>query len=110
VASKLKPKSTTRQSTNYLRCQTHIFQDKPAPSANFQFDKNKLTPFQQYLIETKSMERPFTGNLWDELSTGFYHCAVCDSRLFTFNHKYQSKTGYPSFWAAIEGRVKTLDE
>lgn len=56
------------------------------------------------------MERPFTGNLWHELSTGFYHCAVCDSRLFTFNHKFQSQNGYPTFWRAIEGSISTDDE
>lgn len=69
-----------------------------------------LSPFQNYLLQTKAMERPFTGNLWHELSTGFYHCAVCDTRLFTFNHKYQSHTGHATFWGAIGGTVSTVDE
>ena len=56
------------------------------------------------------MERPFTGNLWGERATGFYHCAVCDTRLFTFDHKFESKTGFASFWKAITGRVNIIDE
>ena len=56
------------------------------------------------------MERPFTGNLWGELSTGFYHCVVCDTRLFTFNHKFQSQTGHASFWRSIDNRVGIIEE
>ena len=54
------------------------------------------------------MERPFTGRLWDEMSPGFYHCVACNTRLFTFNHKYQAQTGYASFWRSIDGTVRTL--
>jgi len=44
------------------------------------------------------------------MSAGFYHCIVCNTRLFTYNHKFQPNTGYASFWRAIDQTVVTLDE
>lgn len=44
------------------------------------------------------MERPFTGDKWFEKDVGYYHCTVCESRLFTWDHKFQSPTGMATFW------------
>lgn len=79
-------------------------------SVQLEDKKLDLTPYQQYLHETKSMERPFTGNLWGELSTGFYHCAVCNTRLFSFDQKIEGTSGYASFYDCVEKRVNVLDE
>jgi peptide methionine sulfoxide reductase MsrB len=56
------------------------------------------------------MERSYTGNLWGEISPGFYHCAVCDTRLFTFDQKFNSDTGYACFYDCVDKRVTVLDE
>ena len=110
VLNKIKNKEKLRQGSTIPRCPTHLFNDQPIPKATLETNRHLLSPAQQYLIETKSMERPFTGNLWAESSAGFYHCAVCDLRLFTFNHKYQANIGYASFWRAVDGRVNTVEE
>jgi peptide methionine sulfoxide reductase MsrB len=109
VLNKIRHKERLRQGTNFARCPTHLFNDQPIPNQNYLINKTQLSPYQQYLVDTKSLERPFTGNLWAEISTGFYHCRVCDMRLFTYNHKYNANTGYASFWRAIDNRVKVLD-
>lgn len=56
------------------------------------------------------MERPYTGNLWGEVSPGFYHCAVCRTRLFTFDQKIKSESGFASFYDYVEKRVRVVDE
>lgn len=78
--------------------------------ATYEDRKLDLTPHQQYLIETKSMERPYIGNLWGEITPGFYHCAVCDTRLFSFDHKIKSESGYASFYNYVEKRVSVVEE
>jgi peptide-methionine (R)-S-oxide reductase len=103
VLSRLKQENRLLDPTRFPRAPTDAIPHAPAPAS-------ALSPFQQYLASSKAMERPFTGRLWHELSTGFYHCAACDARLFTFNHKFQSHTGYPTFWRAIESTVSTVEE
>ena len=46
-------------------------------------------------------ERAFTGKYWDCHLKGTYHCAACDSALFASDHKYDSGSGWPSFWQPI---------
>ena len=43
-------------------------------------------------------ERPFTGDLWWIKDVGIYECINCTSKLFMSDHKYTSKSGYPTFW------------
>jgi hypothetical protein len=109
IINKLKDKERLGQGSTFERCPTHIFNDQPTPKATYESSKHLLSPYQQFLIDTKALERPFAGKFWAELSTGFYHCAVCDTRLFTFNHKFQSNTGHATFWRHIEDRVRTVD-
>ena len=52
-------------------------------------------------------ERPFTSPLNDEKRTGTYVCAACHLPLFSSDTKYDSGTGWPSFWAAIEAHIGT---
>ena len=44
------------------------------------------------------------------MSTGFYHCVVCETRLFTFDQKIKSDSGYASFYSFVEDRVNVLEE
>jgi peptide-methionine (R)-S-oxide reductase len=47
-------------------------------------------------------ERAFTGHLWDEKRSGVYHCACCELPLFEGATKFDSGSGWPSFWAPVE--------
>ncbi len=59
----------------------------------------------------KGTERAFTGALWDEKRPGVYRCACCDLPLFDAAAKYESGTGWPSFWRPIsEDRVAERDD
>lgn len=67
-----------------------------------------LTPEQYDVLRRAGTERAFSGELWDEHRAGTYRCAGCGSDLFTSDTKFESGTGWPSFFApAAHGRVTT---
>ena len=65
----------------------------------------QLTPMQYAVLREEATERPFTSPLNDEKRAGVFHCAGCDQELFLSETKYDSGTGWPSFWQEIEGKV-----
>ena len=60
------------------------------------------------MTQCSATERPFTGKYVDHKADGTYRCVCCDAPLFSSEHKYDSGSGWPSFWLPLAGEaVKT---
>ena len=69
--------------------------------------KKRLSPESYYILREEGTERAFSSKLNDEKRKGIFHCAGCDLPLFLSDKKYDSGTGWPSFWESIKGSVET---
>ena len=63
--------------------------------------REKLTPEQYHVTREAGTERPFSGPYWDDKTPGIYHCICCDTPLFDADTKYDSGTGWPSFFQPV---------
>jgi peptide-methionine (R)-S-oxide reductase len=71
----------------------------------------KLTPLQYAVTQEAQTERAFTGAYWDNHAEGTYRCIVCESPLFESGTKFESGTGWPSFYDIAEhGNVTTHED
>ena len=70
--------------------------------------KAELTPEQYEILRNKGTERAFTGELLHNKDTGIYSCAACNNPLFKSDTKYDSGSGWPSFWEPISKDAVTL--
>jgi peptide-methionine (R)-S-oxide reductase len=69
-----------------------------------------LTPAQFNVLRQHGTERPFTSALNDEHRAGVFRCAACDLPLYRSETKFDSGTGWPSFYAPIEDAVRTAND
>jgi len=73
--------------------------------------RETLTPEQYRVLREKGTESPFTGALNENKASGVYRCAGCGAELFRAETKFDSGTGWPSFWQPAEGdAVRTEDD
>ena len=84
-----------------------------AKSGNFEITRSgeewrrMLTPAQYGVLRQHATERPGSSPLDRELRAGTYHCAGCELALFSSTTKFESHTGWPSFWKPLDGAVGT---
>ena len=72
--------------------------------------RRRLTREQYYVLRAHGTERAGTSPLNGEKRAGTYHCAGCDLPLFSSETKYESGTGWPSFWAPLENAIGTSED
>ncbi len=72
--------------------------------------KKALTSEQYDIMRLKGTELPFTGKLLHNKEKGTYSCAACGAELFSSGTKFESGTGWPSFWAPLSGKAVELRE
>jgi peptide-methionine (R)-S-oxide reductase len=65
--------------------------------------REKLDPMAYAVLREEATERAFSGELWDEKREGRYDCGGCGAALFSSDAKYESGTGWPSFFQPLEG-------
>jgi len=63
--------------------------------------KKELSPMEFYVLRQQGTERAYTGELTDNKKQGTYYCAACGLALFSSKHKYNSETGWPSFYQTL---------
>ena len=72
---------------------------------------SKLSPIQYAVTQDAHTEPPFTGVYWDNHDAGTYRCVVCDAPLFDSETKFESGSGWPSFYDVAEkGRVEQRED
>ncbi len=91
-------------------------QVQAAPESSFEVTKTDaewrslLTPAQYNVLRQHGTERPFSSELNGQHGQGTYQCAACDLPLFSSETKFESGTGWPSFFAPIEGAIATTTD
>jgi len=72
--------------------------------------QKQLTPQQFKVARRKGTERAFTGEYWDHHETGVYRCVCCAAELFSSEHKFDSGTGWPSYWRPVQEENVATEE
>jgi peptide-methionine (R)-S-oxide reductase len=83
--------------------------DKKIEKSDAEWQK-ELDPLQHHVLRHHGTERPFTSPLNNEKRTGVFRCAGCGEPLFDSSTKYESGSGWPSFWAVKDNAVETSSD
>jgi peptide-methionine (R)-S-oxide reductase len=84
--------------------------ESKAPGAKTDAEwRAELTPEQYRVLRQKGTERSFSGDLWDEHRAGTYRCAGCGKELFLSDAKFESGTGWPSFFEPADPSAVATD-
>ena len=109
-------RSTDSTSTDSISTDSAIAVDLNKATKKYQIMKTEdewkqvLTPEQFRVLRKHGTERSFSSPLDKEYSKGTYNCAGCDLPLFTSDTKFNSRTGWPSFFQPIEGAIATTTD
>jgi peptide-methionine (R)-S-oxide reductase len=71
--------------------------------------REELTPEQYAVLRRQGTEPPFTGRYWNVKDDGMYHCAGCGAPLFSSDTKFESGTGWPSFYEPATAQAVEVD-
>lgn len=84
--------------------------DTPFPRLTDEQWKERLTTEQYAVTREAATEPPFTGKYWNTKEPGVYRCVACSNELFRSDTKFESGSGWPSFYAAVDdGRITTKE-
>ena len=73
--------------------------------------QEQLSPEQFRICRKKGTEQAFSGNYWDSKEIGIYQCVCCGNKLFNSNSKFDSGTGWPSFYQAVDSeKISTKED
>lgn len=72
--------------------------------------REQLTPDQYYITRQKGTEAPFTGALYRNHADGMYHCVACGAELFKSDAKFESGSGWPSFYLPVDNSAVETHE
>ena len=99
----MKPTEPTSDSTSDTSAILHQSASGKELRAQFAADVSRLDELARQVTQDEGTERAFSGALWDEKREGSYLCVVCSEPLFSSAHKFDSGTGWPSFWRPVAG-------
>lgn len=72
--------------------------------------KQQLTPDQFYVCRQHGTEAPFSGTYYNNNDEGIYSCVCCGAPLFESDTKFNSGTGWPSYYEAVEGAIREIKD
>lgn len=99
----------------FVACQAQTKPDSAVAPKKFAVDKSvaalkkKLDPIAYQVTCNEATEKAFSGKYWDNHQTGTYHCAVCGAELFSSTTKFESGSGWPSFYQPLK-KTAILEE
>jgi peptide-methionine (R)-S-oxide reductase len=97
--------SHTNAKSNGSKTMTEETQPGKINKTPEEWQKN-LTPEQYHVLREKGTETPFNNKYWNDHSKGVFHCAACGAPLFDSDTKFDSGTGWPSFYKPLPGAVE----